>query len=143
MKRIFQTTLKQGNLNFIILLLRITVAVFMITHAVPKLDKMLAGGEIQFPDPIGIGPAFSLVLTLFAELLCSILIGIGLGTRLASIPLIIAMAVAAFIVHASDPFKGKELALMYFVLYIILFITGSGKFSVDYLITRNKNTLTK
>lgn len=126
-------------MNIVILALRITVAVFMITHALPKINKLLAGGEIQFPDPIGVGPTFSLALAVFAEFFCSILIGIGLVTRLASVPLIITMAVAAFIVHATDPLKGKELALIYLILYIILFIIGSGKFSVDYLITRKKN----
>jgi putative oxidoreductase len=140
MKKILQTKVNQDYLNFVILLLRITVAVFMITHALPKMDKLLAGGEIQFPDPIGVGPTVSLVLSLFAEFLCSILIGIGLGTRPASIPLIINMAVAAFIVQANDPLKGKELALLYLVFYIVLLIIGSGKFSVDYLITKNKNS---
>jgi putative oxidoreductase len=135
MKRIFQTAVNTNQLDYIILLLRITVAVFMITHAIPKMNKLIAGGEIQFPDPIGMGPSISLVLTLFAELFCSILIGFGFLTRLAAFPLIITMAVAAFIVHAGDPFKQKELSLMYLILYIVLFIIGSGKYSVDILKT--------
>lgn len=138
MKRIFQTTVNTNHLDYIILLLRITVAVFMITHAIPKMNKLLAGGEIQFPDPLGMGPAISLVLAVFAELFCSILIGFGLLTRLAAFPLIITMAVAAFIVHAGDPFKQKELSLMYLVLYIVLFFIGSGKYSVDYFISKKK-----
>jgi putative oxidoreductase len=138
MKRIFQTAVNTNQLDYIILLLRITVAVFMITHAIPKMNKLIAGGEIQFPDPIGMGPSISLVLTLFAELFCSILIGFGFLTRLAAFPLIITMAVAAFIVHAGDPFKQKELSLMYLILYIVLFIIGSGKYSVDNYISKKK-----
>jgi putative oxidoreductase len=138
MKRIFQTAVNTNQLDYIILLLRITVAVFMITHAIPKMNKLTAGGEIQFPDPIGMGPSISLVLTLFAELFCSILIGFGFLTRLAAFPLIITMAVAAFIVHAGDPFKQKELSLMYLILYIVLFIIGSGKYSVDNFISKKK-----
>lgn len=138
MKRIFQTAVNTNHLDYVILLLRITVAVFMITHAIPKMNKLLAGGEIQFPDPLGMGPAISLVLAVFAELICSILIGFGFLTRLAAFPLIITMAVAAFIVHAGDPFKQKELSLMYLILYIVLFIIGSGKYSVDYFISKKK-----
>jgi putative oxidoreductase len=138
MKRIFQTAVNTNHLDYIILLLRITVAVFMITHAIPKMNKLLAGGEIQFPDPLGMGPAISLVLAVFAELICSILIGFGFLTRLAAFPLIITMAVAAFMVHAGDPFKQKELSLIYLILYIVLFIIGSGKYSVDYFISKKK-----
>jgi putative oxidoreductase len=138
MKRIFQTSVNTNNLDYIILLLRITVAVFMITHAIPKMNKLIAGGEIQFPDPLGMGPTVSLVLAVFAELICSLLIGFGFLTRLAAFPLIITMAVAAFIVHAGDPFKQKELSLMYLILYIVLFFIGSGKYSVDYFILKKK-----
>jgi putative oxidoreductase len=138
MKRIFQTAVNTNHLDYIILLLRITVAVFMITHAIPKMNKLMAGGEIQFSDPLGMGPTVSLVLAVFAELICSILIGFGFLTRLATLPLIITMAVAAFIVHAGDPFKQKELALMYLVLYIVLFFIGSGKYSIDYFISKKK-----
>jgi len=138
MKRIFQTAVNTNHLDYIILLLRITVAVFMITHAIPKMYKLIAGGEIQFPDPLGMGPTVSLVLAVFAELICSILIGFGFLTRLAAFPLIITMAVAAFIVHAGDPFKQKELSLMYLILYIVLFFIGSGKYSVDYFISKKK-----
>jgi putative oxidoreductase len=138
MKRIFQTAVNTNHLDYIILLLRITVAVFMITHAIPKMNKLIAGGEIQFPDPLGMGPTVSLFLAVFAELICSILIGFGFLTRLAAFPLIITMAVAAFIVHAGDPFKQKELSLMYLVLYIVLFFIGSGKYSVDYFISKKK-----
>jgi putative oxidoreductase len=139
MKRIFQTAVNTNHLNYTILMLRIIVAVFIITHSIPKMNKLLAGGEIQFPDPIGMGPAISLGLAVFAELFCSILIGFGFLTRLAVFPLIITMAVAAFVVHAGDPFKQKELSLMYLVLYIVLFIVGSGNYSVDYFISKKKN----
>jgi len=138
MKRLFNTETNEGFLNLIILIVRLSVAALMITHGLPKLSKLLAGGEIQFTDPFGLGPALSLVLVVFAEFFCSILIGIGLGTRLASIPLIITMFVAAFVAHADDPIAKKEMALLYLTFYLLLLVTGGRKFSVDYLITRKK-----
>jgi putative oxidoreductase len=96
----------------------------------------MAGGEIRFADPFGLGVTLSLFLVVFAEFFCSILIGFGIGTRLATLPLIITMFVAAFIAHGPDPFGKKELALLYLVIYIFLLVAGSGKYSVDYYLSR-------
>jgi len=63
--------------------------------------------------------------------ICAILLVLGLGTRLATIPLIVTMAVAAFITHGADPFARKELALFYLAAYFVLLINGSGKYSFD------------
>ena len=137
MKKLFQTGTREEHLNILVLVLRICIAAFMLSHGLPKLEKLLAGGEIQFGDPIGLGPALSLILVVFAEFFCSILIGIGLGTRLATIPLMVTMLVAAFISHGADPFGRKEGALLYLLIYISLFVLGSRKYSIDYLITRS------
>ena len=139
MNKIFKTDFNQDYFNIIILVVRLLVAAFMITHGFPKLMKLMAGGEIQFADPLGLGPALSLVLVVFAEFFCSIFIAFGIGTRLASIPLIITMLVAAFIAHSDDPFGQKEKALLYVLIYLVLLVVGSGKFSLDYLISSKKN----
>jgi putative oxidoreductase len=136
MRRLFQMGSSEEYMNILIFVLRISLAAFMITHGWPKLNKLLAGGEIQFGDPLGLGTTLSLVLVVFAEFLCSILIAIGLGTRLAVIPLMITMLVAAFIRHGPDPFRQKEMALLYFLLYLVLLVIGSRKYSIDYLMTR-------
>ena len=107
----------------------------MLTHGVPKLQRILTG-EMKFGDPLGLGPEVSLVLVVFAEFVCAILVMLGLGTRLATVPLIVTMAVAAFIAHGDDPFSRKELALFYMVVYIVLLLSGSGKYSADRLISR-------
>jgi len=134
--RVFQTGTREEYLNILVLVLRISIAAFMLTHGLPKLSKLLAGGEIQFGDPIGLGPAFSLILVVFAEFFCSLLIAIGLGTRLASIPLMITMIVAAFITHGDKDFGRKEVALLYLLFYIAFFILGSRKYSIDYLLIK-------
>jgi putative oxidoreductase len=138
MKRLFQTGIKEGYLNLLLLVLRISLAALMIRHGLPKLNNLLQGGEIQFGNPIGLGPGISLGLAVFAEFFCSILVGIGLGTRLAAIPLMITMSVAAFIAHGADPFARKELAIMYLLFYLVLLVMGSGKYSIDFLLTRKK-----
>lgn len=134
MKRLFHTGTREGSLDIVILMVRVAVGLSMLTHGWPKLTRLLEGGEISFGDPIGLGPVFSLILTVFAEFLCSLCIVLGLGTRLASIPLIITMGVAAFVVHGSDPFQRKELAILYMLFYILLLVTGSRKYSLDRLL---------
>jgi putative oxidoreductase len=134
MKRLFYTGTREEYLDILVLLLRVSIAAFMITHGWPKLSKLLAGGEIQFGNPIGLGPTLSLILVVFSEVFCSILIGIGLGTRLATLPLMVTMLVAAFVSHGADPFGRKETALLYLLIYLTLFVIGSRKYSVDYLL---------
>ena len=99
-------------------------------HGLPKVmyftDRM-----DTFSDPFGISPVISLVLIIVAEFLCSALLVLGLWTRLATIPLIIGMAVIVFMVHGDDPFKEKELAVIFLIIFITLFFTGSGRYSVD------------
>ncbi len=137
MKRIFSTSTPQMATNFAILLLRLTAGGFMLTHGVPKLQRLLAG-DLQFGDPLGLSPEVSLVLAVFAEFLCSVLVILGLGTRLAAIPLMVTMAVAGFIAHGADPFGRKELALFYLVAFIVIFLLGGGKYSVDQIISKKK-----
>lgn len=131
MKRLFKTGTGEGTLDLAVLIVRVSVSLSMLTHGWPKLNRLLEGGEISFGDPLGLGPTVSLVLAVFAEVVCSVLIALGLGTRLASIPLIVTMGVAAFVVHGSDPFRGKEMAILYMVFYILLMLTGSRKYSLD------------
>ena len=138
MMKFFHAGTNEKYLDILVLVLRVSLAAFMITHGWPKLSKLLAGGEIQFGDTIGLGPALSLILVVFAEFFCCILIGIGLGTRLASIPLMFTMFVAAFIAHGDDPFRRKETALLYLLFYLMLLIVGSRKYSLDYLFSKKK-----
>ncbi len=110
-------------------LLRIVPSAMMIVHGYGKLQMLINGAD--FADPIGIGATPSLVLTVLAELLCPILIIIGFRTRLAAIPAAITMAVAAFVVHGADPFQKKEMALLYLTIFVVIALTGPGKYSID------------
>lgn len=135
MKTIFSTGYQNSWLNLWLLILRIGASILMLTHGFPKLMKVIEG-NMQFGDPLGLGATTSLILATFAEAFCSIFIMLGLATRLATIPLIITMATAAFIVHADDPFSRQEMPLLYLLIYITLLVTGAGKYSVDHAISK-------
>ena len=139
MRRIFNTNFNHNTLNFALLVLRVGLGIFMLTHGLSKLQQLVAGGEIKFADPIGIGELPSLILAVFAEVFCSVFLILGLVTRLAVIPLMVTMVVALLIVHAADGFKVQELPAHYLLVYFFLFLSGAGKYSVDYLISRRLN----
>jgi putative oxidoreductase len=134
MKNLFSTVRKDQYIDVAILVLRIWIGCFMLTHGAPKLMKFFSSDPIQFADPIGIGTTASLVLVVFAEFFCSCFLILGLGTRAFLIPLIINMSVAGFIAHANDPFGKKEMAFLFLLVYLILFVLGSGKYSIDKII---------
>lgn len=102
----------------------------LVVHGWGKLNKVI-DGNWKFSDPLGFGPELSLILATFAEFVCALFLVIGLYTRTVAIPLIITMATAAFIIHADDPFKKMEFAMLYLFSYIVIYFAGPGKFSLD------------
>ena len=141
---------KQDLLTSIgLLILRVGVAGYMVTHGWGKVQMLRAGAP--FGDPIGLGPQTSLVLATFAEFVCALLVLFGLGTRLAAVPVAFTMAVAAFVAHGNDPWTAgegyklfaagqtkmplsKEPALVFMVAFLALVFTGAGRFSLDGLL---------
>ncbi len=101
----------------------------MVAHGWGKLTRF---NELsaQFPDPLGVGPVFSLGLCIFAEFFCAGLITFGFFTRFAVIPLIINMGVAALVIHGADPFQKKEMALLYLAAFVAIGLLGPGKYSL-------------
>ena len=83
-------------------------------------------------------PTLNAYLAATTEISGSILLLLGLGTRLISLPLMFVMLVAIFTVHIGNGFaagsNGFEIPLYYLAMLFSLVVTGSGKFSVDYLI---------
>lgn len=102
--------------------------------------KLVSFNEIlpYFGDIIGIGSKLSFILVIFAEFFCGILVTIGFATRISVIPIFITMVVAFFIAHAKDTFTVKNLAFVFMLLSIVVFILGSGKYSVDRLIFKRR-----
>ena len=133
MKTFFRVAVASDETDIALLGARFGIAALMLTHGIPKLIMLFSGQPIQFPPVLGMSAEFSLALAVAAEVLCSILVLIGFGTRLVVIPLAITMIIAAFLIHGNDPLSVKEPALQYLLVYVVLFLTGSGKYSLDYL----------
>jgi len=128
--------MKLSNLG--IFLLRVGISSMMIFgHGWEKIITFQVKAA-SFPDPFNISPTYSLALSTFAEFFCAIAVLLGLLTRFATIPLIINMAVAVFVIHGLDPFKVKEKAVLYLLTYVFIAIVGPGRFSLDELLKKKK-----
>lgn len=136
MKTIINPHANKDVKDLMLLFIRIMAGVLLITHGYPKLEKLLSGDPVQFASIMGMSPALSLSLAMFAEFICASLIVLGLFTRVAAIPVIITMAVIVFSVHWDDPFSRKELPLLYLTSYSFLFFMGAGRYSLDYVMHR-------
>ena len=124
----------EGNaFSLFILALRIIFGVLLFSHGVQKWVNFDALAT-SFPDPLGVGSTVSLGLAIFAEVACSVGFIFGAFYRIALIPMIFTMGMAFFVIHGNDPFSVKELAFVYLALFVLLYITGPGKFSVDHII---------
>jgi putative oxidoreductase len=119
-----------------LLLLRSSIGLFLLLgHGLPKLLHFGARAA-AFPDPLHVGHAASLALTVFSEVLCAAGLVVGLLTRPAAVAIAVQMLVAVALVHTHDPWAKKEMALLYAVPSLTLVLTGAGDWSLDALIAR-------
>lgn len=125
--------LNSCSLSVVALILRLMVGGSMLSHGIPKI-LAFETLSVNFPDPLGIGSLISLMLAIGAEVGCSVLLIFGIFTRIALIPLLFTMLMAFVVIHATDPFAVKELAMTYLIIYITIFTLGAGRLSLDRLI---------
>ncbi|HLY70134.1 MAG TPA: DoxX family protein [Puia sp.] len=130
MKRIMSTRYSTAAFNTATLFLRATFGIIMfLDHGLTKLNKFSEQQNV-FPDPLHVGHRLSLILVIFSEVVCSLLLVLGLFSRLAACILFIEMALVIFM-NFGQPVDKFELALLYGVVYFSLLLTGPGKISVD------------
>ena len=115
------------------LILRAGVSLMIMTHGFSKISKFSSMTD-SFPDPLGIGSKLSLMGCIGAEFFGGIFLALGLLTRLSASLLLFVMLVIVFIFHAEDPFKAKELAILYGLVFLALILRGGGRWSLDHLI---------
>lgn len=135
MRRLFSVNYNKLFFDLAALILRVGFGILMIpNHGYAKLSSY-AERKDQFMDFMGFGGPFSLGLTIFSEFFCSILLILGLCTRLATIPLIITVLVILS-VHQWELFGKHELVPAFLIGYLAILLLGPGKYSFDYLITK-------
>lgn len=129
---IFPQYCREKLISLLILAVRLVFGVLFFIHGIDKLMNFSALSE-TYPSVLGLGSYTTLMLAVFTEFCCSLFLIAGLLERIMLIPMIISMGVAFFDIHDAMLPEG-ELALIYLIVFIILFLTGPGRYSVDYWI---------
>ncbi|MBR2608201.1 MAG: DoxX family protein [Bacteroidales bacterium] len=131
---LFPQYFRGKGVSFLILAVRVFFGVLFFLHGV---DKMMNFNQLSlnYPSVFGLGSYMTLMLAVFCEFCCSLFLIAGLLERIILIPMIVSMAVAYFDVHDAILPEG-ELALIYMVVFFILFMVGPGRFSLDYMLDR-------
>ena len=119
--------------SVLLLIMRILFGMLFITHGYSKL-MVHSSMAYLFADPFGLGSIISFWMVVFAEVVCSFALIFGILQRIVLIPMIITMCTAFFVVHGGDAFAVKELSFIYLIVFVILYITGPGKYSFDAII---------
>lgn len=114
---------------------RIIFGLLMLSHGVQKWSNFSAM-TTQFPDVIGLGSETSLCLVIFAEVFCSVAVIFGFLFRLSLIPVIITLMVAFIAAHGASFAQGGELAFAYLMVFVLLYVAGPGRYSLDNVIAR-------
>ncbi|MDA0771451.1 MAG: DoxX family protein [Cyanobacteria bacterium] len=118
-----------------LLLVRLTLAYGFYEPALKKLahfDNIVIWFDQGLHLPF---PYLNAVMATGAEALGVISLVLGLKTRIFSLPLMVTMLVAIFMVHFDNGFAAKangfEIPFYYFIMLSVLLTHGAGKFSLD------------
>ena len=134
MKRLLELSFIPKNVDLGLLLIRIGFGFWLFVHH--GWEKISTYSELvkRYPDPIGLGSHFSLNFAMVSDVLCSILLALGLVTRPAALYVAVNVAVAFFFVQHG---RGEN-TWAYFWWAVLLFCAGPGRYSLDRLIFRGR-----
>lgn len=130
LKNLLSTShLSASVFSTLLLVARISIGLMFLNHG---MQKWLTFGEMSsnFPDPLHIGSAWSLILIIISEVVCSFFFIFGFLYRIVLLPMIFTMGMAFFVIHDGS-LDGGELSLIYLLIFVFLYLTGPGKFSID------------
>ena len=130
----FPSVFPDASVSRLLLTLRLFFGILFLMHGIDKL----ANFEVlsySFPDPLGMGSHLSLVLVILSEVFCALTFIGGFLFRLSLLPMLFAMFIAFFYAHGGSIADG-ELAFIYLCVFLLLLVTGPGRYSADYLIYR-------
>ena len=130
MSKFLSTKYSNGAFNFGMLVLRVAAGLLLAHHGYQKLIKFNVL-RYKFMNFMHLGSTASLSLIIIAELICGILLILGLFTRLACIPIIIGMAVVVFVASNANIFAEGEKGMIYLAVTVAILFCGPGKISVD------------
>ncbi|KAB0511198.1 MULTISPECIES: DoxX family protein [Pseudomonas] len=110
-----------------LLFLRISGALFLLwVHGLPKLLNY--SEQLQLiEDPFHLGANITLLLAIFAEVLCPLLIIAGVLVRLACLPILAVLLIALLVVHPEWTLFEGQFGWLLLIIFTTLLISGPGR----------------
>jgi putative oxidoreductase len=120
------------RMNAGLLFLRISTGfILFYVHGLPKIIHY--GEELgRIENPFGLGPQFSLLAAIFAEVICPIFITFGLFTRWATAPILAVLLIAMFVVHPQWSIAEGQFGWLLLICTITIALCGPGEWSLDF-----------
>ncbi|AUG07127.1 DoxX family protein [Pseudomonas sp. S09G 359] len=110
-----------------LLFLRVSGALFLLwVHGLPKLlhySEQLTLIE----DPFHLGANVTLLLAIFAEVLCPLLIITGVRVRLACLPILAVLLIAMVVVHPQWTLLEGQFGWLLLIIFTSVLIAGPGR----------------
>lgn len=126
--------------NIALLLFRIGISgELFLVHGLKKLGVGTGIAE-AVPNPFHLPELMNYWTAVAANLFFPVLIILGFFTRLSAIPILLVTLTGYFVVHAQDSLLEKDIPYVYSLAFLFILISGPGKFSLDYLLFRKKNS---
>ncbi len=117
--------------DFGLLMLRLFLGInLFLRHGLEKITHFSQMSS-HFPNPLHIGSHTSLIYALISDAICSLLVTIGLGTRVAAFVILVNISVVFYFVDHHSLYGHGELLLIYIGGFLALVCTGGGRFSLD------------
>ncbi|VVQ28790.1 hypothetical protein PS943_00987 [Pseudomonas fluorescens] len=117
--------------DFGLFFLRLSGGLFLLwVHGLPKLLNYNA--QLQtIEDPFHLGANVTLMLAIFAEVLCPLLIVAGVFVRLACLPILCVLLIALLIVHPQWSLDEGQFGWLLMMLFTSLLIAGPGRLALN------------
>ncbi|HEY0287465.1 MAG TPA: DoxX family protein [Pseudomonas sp.] len=114
-----------------LLFLRASGALFLLgVHGLPKLlDFQAQLASIE--DPFHLGAQLTLCLSIFAEVLCPLLILCGVLARLACLPILFLLLVALLVVHGQWTVQEGQFGWLLLIIFTSVLIAGPGRLALN------------
>ena len=114
-----------------LLFLRVSGGLFLLcVHGMPKLLDYTAQLQL-IEDPFHLGAHLTLILAIFAEVLCPLLVVAGVLARLACLPILFVLLVALLLVHPQWTVAEGQFGWLLLILFTTVFIAGPGRLALN------------
>ncbi len=115
------------NQDIGLLFLRVSGALFLLwVHGLPKLLHYSEQLKL-IEDPFHLGASITLLLAIFAEVLCPLLIIAGVLVRLACLLILAVLVIALLVVHPEWTLFEGQFGWLLLIIFTSVLIAGPGR----------------